>query len=224
MQQPCFFYIKTPEGDSAALPQCLFSYLYGMSVRKEMPFTEGVYFITFTCYKWLPLFEVADAYDAVYQQFDILKLEGHYILGYVIMPNHVHALIAFANTGKSINLRIGTLKRFLAYELVSRIKKVNRTDLMEVLGAGVNNTDGSRGKLHEVFEPSFDCKECIGEKMIIEKLDYIHANPCKGVWQLASSPADYLHSSASYYITNEQGKYSITNYMQLMDIDLTKKV
>jgi len=33
---------------------------------------------------------------------------------------------------------------------------------------------------------------------------------------------DYLHSSAKYYIVSEQGFYTVTDYMLLEDIDLTK--
>ena len=193
-----------------------------MTVRREISYAEGIYFITFTCCKWLPLFEELNAYDEVCKQFDILKSEGHYIIGYVIMPNHIHALIAFKETGKSINRRIGTMKRFLAYELVQRLEKTGKTDILQVLKSAVNNTDRQRGKLHEVFEPSFDSKECNGEKMINQKLDYMHGNPCKGVWQLVSSPVDYGHSSAKFYITGEQGLYPVTNYMLLGDIDLTR--
>jgi REP element-mobilizing transposase RayT len=193
-----------------------------MSVRKEMPFKEGVYFITFTCYKWLLLIDMVDAYGEVYKQFDILKSEGHFIIGYVIMPNHVHSLIAFRDIGKSINRRVGTVKRFLAYELVERLKQSGKHELLEELKAGVNNTDKSRGKLHEVFEPSFDCKECFSDNMINQKLDYMHDNPCQGVWQLVDSPVNYKHSSALFYITGQQGVYPVTHYMELEDIDLTK--
>ena len=77
-----------------------------------MPYKEGIYFIAFTCYKCLSLFELADAYDEVYKQFDILKSEGHYVLGFVIVPNHVHALLGIKDTGKTINKRIGTMKCF----------------------------------------------------------------------------------------------------------------
>lgn len=34
--------------------------------------------------------------------------------------------------------------------------------------------------------------------------------------------ADYLHSSAYYYISGEQGFYPVTNYAEVMNIDLTK--
>ena len=205
-----------------------------------MPYKEGIYFITFTCYEWMPLIELADAYDAVYHQFDILKLEGHYVLGFVIMPNHVHALLGMRDKGKSINKRIGTLKRFLAYDLVQRLQESEKTDVLEELSRGVPATDRNRGKLHQVFEPSFDCKECFSEEMIIQKLEYMparpvscgqslwrrhaggHENPCKGIWQLAESPVDYKHSSALFYITGEQGLYAVTHYMEMEDIDLTK--
>ncbi|MCF3108229.1 hypothetical protein LL912_05515 [Niabella sp. CC-SYL272] len=66
-----------------------------MPVKHTITATEGVYFITFTCYRWMRLIAIADAYDMIYKWFDHLKCKGHYICGYVIMPNHVHALIAF---------------------------------------------------------------------------------------------------------------------------------
>ena len=189
-----------------------------MSVKKKIVGTNGLYFITFTCYKWLPLFELLNAYYAVYKQFDILKSEGHYIVGYVIMPNHIHALIAFKNIG-SINNRVGTLKRFLAYELVQQLEAAGKTDVLQMLKNGVDNTGKNRGKLHEVFEPSFDCKECYSDKFINQKLNYIHCNPCKGKWHLANSPVEYVHSSAKFYADGEQGVYPVTSYMLLNDID-----
>jgi hypothetical protein len=50
-----------------------------MSVRRAIAEKDGIYFITFTCKKRLPLFELANSYDAVYKWFDHLKANGHYI-------------------------------------------------------------------------------------------------------------------------------------------------
>ena len=79
-----------------------------MPVRKAITETEGVYFITFTCTNWLSLFKICNAYEAVYKWFNNLREQGHYIIGYVIMPSHIHTIIAFTNTGKSINTIIST--------------------------------------------------------------------------------------------------------------------
>src|SRR3954470_12986292 len=132
-----------------------------MSVRREITEYDGIYFITITCSNWLPLFELTNSYDAVYKWFDHLKSKGHFIVGYVIMPNHLHALIGFRNTqGESINSIIGNGKRFMAYDLVARMKEKNEEEVLTQLSSSVNSTDRKRGKLHEVFEPSFDWKEC----------------------------------------------------------------
>jgi REP element-mobilizing transposase RayT len=193
-----------------------------MSVRKEMAFTEGVFFITFTCYNWIKLFDILNCYTKVYNQFDKLKEEGHYIIGYVIMPNHVHFIVALRNCGKTLNARIGSLKRFLAYAIVEELKQQNEKELLFVLTNGVTKTDKKRGKLHQVFQPSFDVKHCYNEEMILQKLNYMHLNPTLGKFPLVDNPCEYLHSSAKYYICNEEGLYEILNYELLNDIDLTK--
>ena len=98
--------------------------------------------------------------------FDYLKTQGHYLIGYVIMPNHVHAVIAFSNTGKSINTIVSNGKRFIAYELVKRLKEQNKILVLNELNNALNNTERKEGKLHAVFETSFDWKECSIEKFI----------------------------------------------------------
>jgi len=140
------------------------------------------------------------------------------------MPNHLHALLAFRNTqGQSINSIIGNGKRFMAYELIKRLRENGKEDVLNLLSSYVNTTEKQRGKLHEPFEPSFDWKECDSQKLIEQKLDYIHENPSRGNWQLVDQPEDYLHSSAAFYATGKQGIYEVTSYMALEDVDLTKQ-
>ena len=137
------------------------------------------------------------------------------------MPSHVHAIIAFSNTGKSINTTVSNGKRFIAYELINRLKEKNRILILNELNNDLNNTEKKAGKLHGVFETSFDWKECRTEKFIQQKLNYIHWNPCKGN-KLVELPEEYIHSSARFYVTGEQGIYPVTSFMELRDIDLTK--
>jgi REP element-mobilizing transposase RayT len=191
-----------------------------MSVRKLISQPDGVFFITFTCTQWLPLFSLANGYDAVYKWFDHLKSQGHYIVGYVIMPNHVHAVIAFRNTGKNINGIVSNGKRFIAYELVKRLEADKQDNALNILRQNVSATENKEGKLHSVFEKSFDWKECRTTGFIEQKLNYIHNNPYKGN-KLADQPENYDHSSARYYITGTHGFYKITSYMELQDVDLT---
>jgi REP element-mobilizing transposase RayT len=96
-----------------------------MPVRREIPYNKGLYFITFTCYKWLPLIEITDSYEIIYRWFDYLKTQNHHVVGYVIMPNHIHVMISFSKTEKSINKIIGDGKRFMALILLKDLRKRN---------------------------------------------------------------------------------------------------
>ena len=195
-----------------------------MPVKQNIPYAEGIFFITITCYKWLPLIELTNSYDAVYKWFDYLKSKGHYVTGYVIMPNHLHALIAFRNTGKSINKIIGDGKRFLAYEIIKQLKERGNEALIRQLQNAVEAKDQQRNKQHEVWSDSFDWKECRNRKFINQKLEYMHSNPCAGKWKLAVSPLGYKHSSAVFYATGVVSNFAITNVAELDDVDLTRGI
>ena len=139
------------------------------------------------------------------------------------MPSHVHAIIAFCNSGKSINAIVSNGKRFIAYDLVKRLKEKNSALILKELNNDLNNTEKKEGKIYGVFETSFDWKECRTEKFIQQELDYIHWNPCKGN-KLVGLPEQYIHTSAKFYITGLQGIYPVTSFMELRDIDLTKRL
>ena len=194
-----------------------------MPVRRSITAPDGVYFITVTCVRWLPLFKLVNGYDIIYKWFDILKQCGHYLIGYVIMPDHLHAVIAFSNSGKPIDSIVGNGKRFMAYEIVRRLQQQKLTSILDQMKQWVNATDARRNKQHEVFEPSFDWKQCRNERFIVQKLSYMHWNPCRCEPQLAALPENYIHSSAKFYLTGEQGIYKVTSYTELEDVDLTAK-
>jgi hypothetical protein len=109
----------------------------------------------------------------------------------------------------------------MAYEIVRRLKVMNRQDILLQMETAVTNSDRSRSKSHEVWEDSFDWKCLDSDKFMIQKLDYMHWNPCVGKWSLVDSPQDYIHGSARFYILDEQGYYPVTSYAELEDIDLS---
>lgn len=160
---------------------------------------NSIYFVTFTCYKWLPLFKETDSYNAVYKWFDWLFKNNVYVIGYVIMPNHVHTLLYFPQMPKTLNIVIGNAKRFLAYEIIKRLEEIKANDLLELLYIGVKKREAKKGQIHKVFEDSFDAKECFSTKFTLQKLDYIHHNPVSKKWQLVNDFTDYEYSSASFY-------------------------
>ncbi|MCB9034930.1 MAG: hypothetical protein H6553_13920 [Chitinophagales bacterium] len=191
-----------------------------MPSKRTIDSNCGVYFITFTNINWMPLFEITNTYNLIYNWFNILKKLGNYILGYVIMPNHVHIIVAFVKSDKSINKIIGDGKRFMAYGIIKELNQKNRIDILNQLESFLSNNERKYNKQHKVFENSFYWIECHSRKFIEQKLDYMHNNPCVSKWNLATTIVDYKHSSARFYITNYANKY-VTHYLELEDIDLS---
>jgi putative transposase len=173
-----------------------------------------IYFITFTCYKWLPLFQLTNAYDTVYKWFDHLNSNNIHVMGYVIMPNHLHVLIYFPKMEKSLNNIIGNAKRFMAYEIIKRLEKSKEEAVLERLHSGVKKTERKKGQIHKVFEESFDAKECHTDKFILQKLQYMHLNPVSKKWSLVNDYTDYQYSSAAFYETGDKGN----NIMRINDV------
>ena len=53
------------------------------------------------------------------------------------MPNHIHLLVYVDQNCKNLNLIIGESKRFMAYELVKRLKNINDEQTLNILSNGV---------------------------------------------------------------------------------------
>ena len=130
---------------------------------------RGVYFVTFTCFKWIPLIELTNSYDLVYNFFDVLKENDNSVLGFVIMPNHVHFLVHYTNTKQSLNTIIGNGKRFIGYDIVKRLEESDKVDLLNQMKQAVINKDRRRNKMHQIWQGTFDVKECRTEKFILQK-------------------------------------------------------
>jgi len=149
--------------------------------------------------KWLPLFEIANAYSYVYVWFEKLRERQIRVISYVIMPNHIHIQLWFPGPSKSINAIIGNGKRFLAYAIIKLLENKNENKLLEELYGYVKGSDRKKGQRYKVFEKSFDARECYNREMLFQKFNYIHHNPVSKRWNLAANYCEYKYSSASFY-------------------------
>ncbi len=171
-----------------------------MSVRTEHTTEYTHWFITFTCLNWLPLFEITQSCDLVYKWFNYLRTNKiAEVEAYVIMPNHLHAILYLPEKDTALNKIVANGKRFMAYEIVHRLQQKGETKLLDELSNPLIEHEKKKGQKHRVFKPSFDAKPIFTDKFMLQKLNYIHNNPVSGKWQLAEHPAAYEHSSASFY-------------------------
>jgi len=112
-------------------------------VRQDQRAT--IYFVTFTCHKWLPLFEETKLYDNIYNWFNLLIEKDIKIVGYVLLPNHLHCMLYLPKEAPELYKIISNAKRFMAYEIVKRLKENNKESLLAKLEDGVKAKEGKKG-------------------------------------------------------------------------------
>jgi len=181
-----------------------------MASHKQHKITDEVYFCTITCYKWLPLFQLSGAYQSVYKWFEYLGKMNCKLVGYVIMPNHIHVLLYPTQQEPSLNQLVANGKRFMAYSIISGLKEKKEKGTLKILELGVPFNERKKGKKHMVFIPSFDARVCFDEQMVFQKLDYIHHNPVAGKWNMVEDYSYYSHSSAGFYERGDISSCQIT--------------
>ena len=171
-----------------------------MSVKTQHDTEYSFWFITFTCMEWKPLFEATQSYHLAYKWFQYLRdKQLAEVISYVVMPNHLHAILNLSQQTTAINTLVGNGKRFMAYEIVKKLKEKGDLQLLAELESAVSEREKKKGQKHKVFKDSFDCKAIFTEKFMLQKMSYIHHNPVSGKWRLVDDYTDYEHSSASFY-------------------------
>lgn len=178
-----------------------------MATRSNKIFIPNeVYFITFTILGWQPIF-INDKYrDLIFKWFDYMKQNyNNKIHGYVIMPNHIHVLLKITDQSPKISTLVQNAKRFLAYQIVALLKDDHQDRILESFAAAAKISTGAH---HRVFQDRYASLIITSQNFFLEKLNYIHNNPCTKYWHLAACPEHYPYSSASNYISGH-GVYDV---------------
>lgn len=151
-------------------------------------------FVTTTVKDWIPVFSLDPVARTVARQLrETINLYGVALIGYVIMPSHVHAMLGFhevADLSKVIQAFKSIASR--------KMKSLNLGDFRRRLT--------HEGHL-QLWKRRFDDLVITSEKQFRIKLDYIHINPVRD--QLVGEADEYVFSSARNWLGQGTGIISI---------------
>jgi len=121
-----------------------------MSIRSTHSSEHALHFCTFTCFKWINLFEFTNSYDCVYKWFCYLRERKKVeVISYVIMPNHMHVILYLQDHSHNLNKIIGNGKRFMAYAIIDRLEEQKKYDLLDELYGNVTWRERKKGRSTE---------------------------------------------------------------------------
>jgi len=155
-----------------------------------------LHFITFSCYRRLPLLKTARARDVFAKELSKIRNEmGFQLVGYVVMPEHVHLLIGEPKQGTP-SIVLQKLKLRVARKMRKRKRSGSAAQLrLPFAEAGES--------LRAFWQARFYDFNVYTRGKMKEKLNYMHANPV--VRGLVEHPKDWRWSSWGFYWGGEEG-------------------
>lgn len=147
-----------------------------------------LHFITFSCYRRMPLLDSGDSRDLFTKLLDQVRNRFKFALvGYVVMPEHIHLLI-----GEPATHTPSVVLQMLKQE-TSRQMRLRH-------GPAISG-------FPQFWERRFYDFNVWSQKKKDEKLTYMHMNPVKR--GLVVDPREWLWSSFLFYLRGEHGKIRI---------------
>ncbi|HET9401296.1 MAG TPA: transposase [Candidatus Acidoferrales bacterium] len=148
-----------------------------------------LHFITFSCYRRLPLLGTVRARTAFVKA--LAQVRGKYgckLVGYVVMPEHVHLLIGEPEQGNPSTV---------VHSLKLRVSKRMRRSRKRTTGAATLPFREEEIHLPHFWQKRFYDFNVYSSKKRKEKLEYMHQNPVTR--KLVKDPKDWIWSSYASY-------------------------
>lgn len=170
------------------------------NLRRYQQTQEG-HFITFSCFRRLPLLRSARARDTFLRVLEKARRRFDFVvLGYVVMPEHVHLLVSEPGWGR-LSAALQVLKQNSSREL--RRRSGRRKAAQGELFAEPLPADHFWQRRYYDFNVR-------SAKKRIEKLKYMHRNPVKR--GLVEKPEDWRWSSYRSYAFGEAGLVALNRW------------
>ena len=143
------------------------------------------HFVTFSCYKRRQLFNLATPKRIVLGTLNnALHILQAKCVGFVIMPDHVHAVVWFPQPGQ-LSRFMQTWKRQSSERISSWYRQKDIEYFQPIAG-------------DPVWQPKYYSFEIYSAGKLQEKLAYMHGNPVRA--GLVERPTDWHWSSARHYL------------------------
>jgi REP element-mobilizing transposase RayT len=169
-----------------------------MSRKYKFHNKQGAYFISFATVYWLDIFIRQVYFNVLEESIEYCRAEkGMEVYAYCFMPSHVHLIFRSSNEDPSGLIR--DFKGFTARKLIKAIEENPQESrkewllfMMERAGKTKSNV-----KQRQFWQQHNQPVELWSEKVIQQKINYIHNNPVKS--SFVTNPIDWKYSSARNY-------------------------
>lgn len=169
-----------------------------MSRKYKFNNKQGVYFVSFAAVYWIDIFTREIYLSILAESVDYCrKHKGMEVYAYCFMPSHVHFVFRSSNGDPSGLLR--DFKKHTSKKIIQAIEENSQESRKEWLlwmfeKAGKEKENINK---YQFWQHHNQPIELWTNKVIQQKIDYIHANPVDSGFVI--DPVDWKYSSARNY-------------------------
>ncbi|MDO9578691.1 MAG: transposase [Candidatus Cloacimonadales bacterium] len=151
---------------------------------------KAPYFLTFSVIERIPVFTNSKYCDVIIENFEFYRKErGLQIFNYVIMDNHVHAIMFHEN---EIGKVVQDFKKYTAKQILELLENDSRSWIKYLMK--FFKKPHKTKSTYQFWQEGSHPELIQNQEMYNQKVDYIHNNPVKRGLVLESK--DWYYSSA----------------------------
>jgi len=172
--------------------------------------TRQLHFVTFSCYHRQALLADPRVRNLFVQTLEtVRRWYGFWLLGYVVMPEHVHLLLSEPER-QTLALVLQMLKQMVSRRLRPAPLGGRSNREAKLGGPSYREAKGGDVQPQPFWQARYYDFNVWSEQKRVEKLRYIHRNPVKR--GLVERPEDWSWSSFRHYLTGEEGVVEIESH------------
>lgn len=165
--------------------------------------TEYPQFFTATNLEWKMLLQSDRYKDVVVESMRFIVNDNRVIIyGFVIMPNHIHAIW---------QMKAGKNREDVQRDFLKHTAQEIKADMIRNRTSMLNDfLVNAKDRKYQMWERNALSVDLWSEKVLVQKLKYIHENPVRAGF--CKYPEEYKYSSALLYKTGVDNWGFLTHY------------
>ena len=172
-----------------------------MRSRLKVNEQSNLYFITSSVHCWVPIIFNDHIFGIILESLKFCQqYKGLVIWAYVIMPNHIHAIISHEDF-KAIPGIIRDFKRHTSTEISKYLSQLGRYSRLFWIKIFHNQ------EKNKVWQEGYHPETILSPDFLLTKLNYIHNNPVEKGY--VTRPEHWKYSSARNYYLDDHSLIQI---------------
>ena len=171
---------------------------------------KNFFFFTATVLNWKHILNPDKYKNIIIESFKFLVNKNRVrIFAFVIMPNHYHTVWRINENLEKSDFQRDSMK-FTGQTILRDLKSYHKE---------IHNSMyvGAKDRKYQFWERNPLSVPLYSQKVVEQKINYIHGNPIKPKWNLAAEPQDYKYSSAGFYYTGKDEFGFLENYLEVLN-------